>query len=65
MASDYLDREDAAEIKIKPDKTYTLLHGSVGEIQYDHALLSGKYSREEFEALTRGERILALAFARA
>jgi hypothetical protein len=50
MVSDYLDREDAAEIKIKPDKTYTLLHGSVGEIQYDPALLSGKYSREEFEA---------------
>ena len=63
MAADYLVRDENGEIKIQPDKTYTLLHGSVGKLDYDARLLALRYSREEFEALTRGEKILCLALA--
>jgi acyl transferase domain-containing protein/NAD(P)-dependent dehydrogenase (short-subunit alcohol dehydrogenase family) len=63
MAADFKDHKLGDEIKVKPDKTYTLLHGSVGEIAYDPQQLSGKYSREEFAGLSRAERLLALALA--
>jgi len=63
MAADYLNRAPPGEMKIRPDKTYTLLHGSVGDIRLDEKLLAGAYTAAQFDALTRGERILALAFA--
>ncbi len=46
-----------------PDKTYTLLHGSISEIPYDATLLAGSYSNDEFRALTNGQKLLALALA--
>ena len=46
-----------------PDKTYTLLHGSISEIPYDAALLTGSYSNHEFRSLTNGQKLLALALA--
>ncbi|HEX8424595.1 MAG TPA: beta-ketoacyl synthase N-terminal-like domain-containing protein, partial [Pyrinomonadaceae bacterium] len=62
-AEDFLAASDGDGIKIVPDKTYTLLHGSIVNIPYDAALLSQAYSREQFDALTKGQKILALAVA--
>ena len=62
-AEDFLVKPDGDAIKVVPDKTYTLLHGSIVQIPYDAALLAQAYSREEFDALTKGQKILALAVA--
>lgn len=62
-AHDFLAGNDGDQVKIVPDKTYTLLHGSIVSIPYDTALLSNAYDKEEFELLTRGQRLLALAVA--
>ncbi len=48
---------------IVSDKTYTLLNGAIRETPYDAALLGAVYSEEEFEALTKGQKLLALATA--
>lgn len=60
---DFLVKPEGDTIKVVPDKTYTLLHGSIVQIPYDAALLAQAYSREEFDALTKGQKILALAVA--
>jgi len=52
-------------LKIVPDKTYTLLHGSAGKISYDARVLSKAYSEEEFNRLTRVEKLLSLAAGQA
>lgn len=62
-AQDFLFENDGAQIKVVPDKTYTLLHGSIHSVPYDAGLLSGIYGREEFDALTKGQKLLALALA--
>lgn len=62
-ALDFLAESDGGQIKIVPDKTYTLLHGSISSVPYDAALLSRAYTEEQFESLTKGQRILALAVA--
>lgn len=62
-AHDFLATNDGDAIKIVPDKTYTLLHGSIVNIPYDAALLSPAYSSEQFDVLTKGQKILALAVA--
>ena len=53
------------EVKIVPDKTYTLLSGTVGTITYDAPLLSGAYSEAAFTKLARAEKLLAIATAQA
>jgi acyl transferase domain-containing protein/NAD(P)-dependent dehydrogenase (short-subunit alcohol dehydrogenase family) len=60
---DFLAASDGDQIKIIPDKTYTLLHGSIVDIPYDGALLSQAYSKTEFDSLTKGQKLLALAVA--
>lgn len=62
-ARDFLAANDGAQIKIIPDKTYTLLHGSIPSVPYDAALLSQAYTKEQFENLTKGQKLLALAVA--
>jgi acyl transferase domain-containing protein/NAD(P)-dependent dehydrogenase (short-subunit alcohol dehydrogenase family) len=51
--------------EIISDKTYTLLNGSITGIRYDGALLGGQFSEQEFEHLTKGQKILALSMAQA
>ncbi len=48
---------------IVADKTYTLLNGTILKINYNPQLLSEIYTEDEFNALTRGQRLLALALA--
>lgn len=62
-ASDFLAGNEGSQVKIIPDKTYTLLHGSIVNVRYDEALLSRAYSGEQFDALTNGQKICALAVA--
>ena len=62
-AQDFLAGSAAGDIKIVADKTYTLLNGTIGNIAYNAALLSEVYSEEEFNQLTRGQRLLAIALA--
>lgn len=61
--SDFLIESKSSSVTITPDKTYTLLHGSIVDIPYDASLLSDSYSNEEFGALTNGQKLLALALA--
>jgi 3-oxoacyl-(acyl-carrier-protein) synthase/NAD(P)-dependent dehydrogenase (short-subunit alcohol dehydrogenase family) len=63
MAQDFLSGDGTGEVKIVPDKTYTLLHGSVGQIDYDPALLGGRIDEAQFQLLSRAEKLLALATA--
>ena len=60
---DYLGGSVADRLEIAPDKTYTLLSGTILDIPYDAALLGTVYGPEEFAGLTRGQRLLALAIA--
>jgi acyl transferase domain-containing protein/NAD(P)-dependent dehydrogenase (short-subunit alcohol dehydrogenase family) len=62
-AHDFLARNGGGPIKITPDKTYTLLHGSIVAVPYDSVLLSPTYNKEQFELLTNGQKLLALALA--
>jgi acyl transferase domain-containing protein/NAD(P)-dependent dehydrogenase (short-subunit alcohol dehydrogenase family) len=62
-ARDFLAGTDGSQIKIVPDKTYTLLHGVISSVPYDAALLSRAYTKEQFDNLTRGQKLLALAVA--
>jgi acyl transferase domain-containing protein/NAD(P)-dependent dehydrogenase (short-subunit alcohol dehydrogenase family) len=62
-AQDFLAGHDGPQVRIIPDKTYTLLHGSISSVPYDGQLLSHAYSQEEFDALTKGQKLLALAVA--
>lgn len=48
-------------VKIIPDKTYTLLNGTVLKFKYNPDLLEGVYSKKEFKRLTKGQKLLALA----
>ena len=60
---DFLAGNDGDQIKIIPDKTYTLLHGSIINVPYDAALFSTAYTKEQFDGLTKGQKLLALAVA--
>src|SRR4029077_6338509 len=51
--------------KIVPDKSYSLLNGSILETSYEPGLLSRYFSEGEFRRLSRGQRILLLAIAQA
>ena len=62
-AVDFLAQSNGDQIKVVPDKTYTLLHGSIPSIPYDATLLSRAYTEDQFESLTKGQKILALAVA--
>ena len=62
-ASDFLAGTEGPQVRIVPDKTYTLLHGGIVNVPYDAALLSLAYSKEQFDALTIGQKIFALALA--
>jgi len=62
-AQDFLAGNDGGQIKIVSDKTYTLLHGAIPSVPYDAALLSRIYTKEYFDSLTRGQKLLALAVA--
>ena len=63
LAHDFLAGRNGTEISIVPDKTYTLLYGSVGTIRYDAQLLSGVIDKERFESFSRAEKLLALSTA--
>lgn len=62
-AHDFLAGVEGSQVKVIPDKTYTLLHGSIVNVPYDPTLLSHAYSKEEFDGLTNGQKICALAVA--
>ncbi|MFZ0749958.1 MAG: beta-ketoacyl synthase N-terminal-like domain-containing protein, partial [Pyrinomonadaceae bacterium] len=62
-ASDFLAGTEGSQVKIIPDKTYTLLHGSIVDPPYESALLSAAYSKEQFDGLTNGQKLLSLALA--
>jgi acyl transferase domain-containing protein/NAD(P)-dependent dehydrogenase (short-subunit alcohol dehydrogenase family) len=62
-ARDYLVGEGDGRVTIAPDKTYTLLHGSIVDVPYDAALLTGVYQEPEFRALSKGQQLFALAVA--
>jgi acyl transferase domain-containing protein len=62
-ARDFLAGTEGPQVRVVPDKTYTLLHGSIVNVPYDPTLLSTAYSKEEFDALTTGQKICALAVA--
>ncbi len=64
-AVDFLAQSNGDQIKVVPDKTYTLLHGSIPSVLYDAVLLSRAYTEDQFESLTKGQKILALAVAQA
>lgn len=51
--------------RIVPDKTYTLLSGAIRQVAYDAPRLAGRYDKEEFAALTRGQKLLACALGQA
>lgn len=63
LAQDFLAGSVTDGLHIASDKTYTLLNGTIDEIPYDVSLLSTVYAEKEFGALTRGQRLLALALA--
>ena len=63
LAQDYLAGRNGTGFTIVPDKTYTLLHGSVGTIAYDPHLLSSSIDEARFESFSRSEKLLALATA--
>ncbi len=56
---------EGGEPQIIADKTYTLLNGSITKITYDPDLLRERYTEPEFDLLTKGQKILALAVAQA
>jgi acyl transferase domain-containing protein len=60
-ASDFLVGDGAGQVTIVPDKTYTLLHGSIVDLPYDAALLSDVCSEAEFSGWPKSQRLLALA----
>ena len=60
-AADFVAGSVDGELNIVPDKTYTLLAGSILDIQFDAATLHGAFTQGEFERLTRGQKLLALA----
>jgi 3-oxoacyl-(acyl-carrier-protein) synthase/malonyl CoA-acyl carrier protein transacylase/NAD(P)-dependent dehydrogenase (short-subunit alcohol dehydrogenase family) len=63
LVQDFLAGRNGADITIVPDKTYTLLYGSVGTIEYVPELLSSAIERDRFESMSRAEKLLALATA--
>lgn len=63
LARDFLAGRNGADFTIVPDKTYTLLHGSVGAIAYDASLLSATIDEARFDSFSRAEKLLALATA--
>jgi acyl transferase domain-containing protein/NAD(P)-dependent dehydrogenase (short-subunit alcohol dehydrogenase family) len=63
LAKDFLAGRNGTSVTIVPDKTYTLLHGSVGNIAYDSQLLSFSIDEARFESFSRAEKLLALAAA--
>lgn len=62
-ARDFLAGDEGSQIRVIPDKTYTLLHGGIVNVPYNGALLSPAYSKEQFGLLTNGQKLLALAVA--
>ncbi len=60
-SSDFVSGNVIGELNIVPDKTYTLLNGTILNIAYEEKLLSSIYSEDDFEQLTRSQRLLALA----
>lgn len=66
MAQDFLGGRVSGDVsKIVPDKTYTLLNGTILRIPYRGNLLAGFYREDDFGRLTRGQRLLALAMGQA
>jgi 3-oxoacyl-(acyl-carrier-protein) synthase/NAD(P)-dependent dehydrogenase (short-subunit alcohol dehydrogenase family) len=63
LAQDFLAGRNGANFSIVPDKTYTLLYGSVGTIAYDPRLLSSTIDEARFQSFSRAEKLLALAAA--
>ncbi len=51
------------DIELVPDKSYSLLNGTIIKIEYEAHLLKDFYSKKEFDQLTRGQRMLALSLA--
>lgn len=56
---------DSVPPKIIPDKTYTLLNGSIARVHYNAPLLAGRYTEDEFLHLTKGQQMLAISIAQA
>jgi acyl transferase domain-containing protein/NAD(P)-dependent dehydrogenase (short-subunit alcohol dehydrogenase family) len=63
--TDFYSGSAGHDLKIVPDKTYTLLSGHAGTIVYDADLMEAAYTETEFYRLTRAEKLLAMASAQA
>jgi len=59
---DFMASDGDGEVRIVPDKTYTLLNGSILDTPYNGESIGEVVPQPEFEALTRGQRLLALTF---
>jgi acyl transferase domain-containing protein/NAD(P)-dependent dehydrogenase (short-subunit alcohol dehydrogenase family) len=62
-ARDFLVSNGSSQVQVVSDKTYTLLHGSITEVPYDATLLEPAYTKEQFDELTKGQKLLALSLA--
>lgn len=60
VAEDFMG---GTQVDVIAEKTYTLLNGTILNVEYEASLLRAFYTETEFNALTRGEKLLALAFA--
>lgn len=65
IARDFLAGSVEGGLNIVADKTYTLLNGTIVDIAYAQDVLETAYTRQEFESMTRGQRLLALAVGQA
>lgn len=59
-----LDFMGGTNAKTVPDKTYTLLHGSVPVLSYEDGVPGSSFTESQFNTLTREEKLLALAATR-
>lgn len=64
-AQDFLYSEANEDLVIKPDKTYTMLNGAIQDIEYDDSLFGEYYKKEEFQKLTKGQRLFVHALTQA
>ncbi len=58
---DFVAGSANGELNIVPDKTYTLLNGSVLDLAYDEPLLRSFVTRDQFQKFSRGQKLLAVA----
>lgn len=58
---DFLAGSVDGQLNIIPDKTYSLLNGTIIDIDFDSAAVGETLTEAEFASLSRGQKLLALA----